>query len=211
MGVTLRTPSVALWNEGRVRVSSLIAAPLESFAIYGEGANDGKVFAYQHPAHLGSGLAYQTTDWEMELAGEIVHGGPTYTNLDGFTSAFVTFGSGGLVVTPGNIPASTSNPQTAWNISLAGSLRLRDRLHLLASGFTDRSPYENSDIFTLVDIYGGSVGARMTDDFTVFEIGFIGWASGRNQASIASFSGINESVDIRLTSLGVVLGSRFQF
>jgi hypothetical protein len=189
LGAAVRTPAISLYKSGSYTAE---AAADSGAASQGVSFFDPSApFDYRFPFEIHAGAAYVSPRGEIELD---VHGFTpigAYTLLSS-TQPIVTYAVAGN----GTAPVTSAG---VW------------RIHFGAR--TDLSPVSPQDqVFTRVDMYGGTLGLSGTKGALVFTVGVDYHAGSSNNVMLRHLSAADATpTTIRVSTLGLIYSLTYKF
>jgi hypothetical protein len=216
LGAAVRTPAISLYKSGSYTAE---AAADSGAASQGVSFFDPSApFDYRFPFEIHAGAAYVSPRGEIELD---VHGFTpigAYTLLSS-TQPIVTYAQAGNGTGPviGTEPFTglTSQSRGIVNVAVGGHVALTSagvwRIHFGAR--TDLSPVSPQDqVFTRVDMYGGTLGLSGTKGALVFTVGVDYHAGSSNNVMLRHLSAADATpTTIRVSTLGLIYSLAYKF
>jgi hypothetical protein len=215
-GAAVRTPALTLYESGSYTAEAVADAGAGSQGVSFFDPN--AAFEYRFPFEIHAGVARVTPRTEIEVD---VHG---FTPIGAYTllsssQPIVTYAAAGNGTAPviGMEPFNglTSQSRGVVNVSVGGHIALTSagvwRLHFGAQ--TDRSPVSAQDqVFTQVNMYGGTVGISGTKKGLVFTVG-LDYHTGSSDNVMLRHLSVTDatSTTIRVRTLGLIYSLAYNF
>jgi hypothetical protein len=216
LGAAVRTRAFTLYESGSYTAEAIADSGAASQGVSFFDPN--AAFEYRFPFEIHAGGAYVSTRGEIELD---VHGFTpigSYTLLSS-TQPNVTYAAAGNGTPPviGMQPFNglTSQSRGIVNVSAGGHVALTSagvwRIHFGAE--TDLSPVAAQDqVFTQVNMYGGTLGLSGTKKGFVFTVGLDYRSGSSNQVRIRHLSNVDATTStIRIRTLGLIYSLAYKF
>jgi hypothetical protein len=215
LGATVRMPAITVLSSGSYTADAVAAgSSSQGLSFFDPNA----AFAFRFPFELHGGAAYVARRVEIELD---VHG---YTRVAKYTmlsssQPIITYADGapgaGPVIDTQPFSGFTSESRAVVNASAGGHVSLtadgRWRVHFGAA--TDRSPVGPAEqVFTRVDLYGGTLGVSGTKGGFQFTIGANYRAGSSNDFAVRRLPGVGVIPQgLRVETLGLIYAISYKF
>jgi hypothetical protein len=212
LGATVRMPAVTLLRSGSYTADAVAAGSTDQGLSF---FDPNAAFAYHFPFELHGGAAYVASRVQIELD---VHG---YTRVAPYamlhsSEPIITYAGGSPpVITTQPFSGFTSESRAVVNVSAGGHYRLtadgRWRIHFGLA--TDRSPVGPADqVFTRVNLYGGTLGISGTKGGFQFTLGANYRAGSSNDFQVRPLPGIGViPPGLRVETLGLIYAISYKF
>ena len=216
LGAAARTPAISLYKSGSYTAEAVADNDAGSQGVSFFDPN--APFDYRFPLEIHAGAAYVSARGEIELD---VHG---FTPIGAYTllsssQPIVTYAEAGNGTGPviGTQPFTglTSQSRGVVNASVGGHVALTSagvwRVHFGAR--TDRSPVSPHDqVFTQVNMYGGTLGLSGTKGGFVFTVGLDYHAGTSDHVMLRQVSATSATeTTIRVRTLGLIYSLAYKF
>jgi hypothetical protein len=215
-GAAVRTPAFTLYESGSYTAEAVAdgGAASQGVSFFDPNA----AFEYRFPFEIHTAAAYVTPRAEIELD---VHG---FTPIGAYTllsspQPIVTYAGAGNGTAPviGTEPFTglTSQSRGVVNVSVGGHVALTGagvwRIHFGA--LTDRSPVSSQDqVFTQVNMYGGTLGVSGTKKGLVFTVG-LDYRTGSSDKVLLRHLSVTDATPttIRVRTVGLIYSLAYKF
>jgi hypothetical protein len=215
LGVTVRMPAVTVLRGGSYTAEAVAAASSsQGLSFFDPNA----AFVYHFPFEFHGGVAYVAPRVEIEVDVHSYTRVATYAMLSSSQPA-ITYADGppgaGPVIDTQPFSGFTSESRAVVNASAGGHVSLtadgRWRVHF--GGATDRSPVGPAEqVFTRVDLYGGTLGISGTKGGLQFTIGANYRAGSSNDFAVRRLPGIGViPMGLRVETLGLIYAISYKF
>jgi hypothetical protein len=216
LGAAVRTPAISLHKSGSYTSEAVAdtSAGSQGVSFFDPNA----AFDYRFPLEIHAGAAYVSPRAEIELD---VHG---FTPIGAYTllsspQPLVTYASasngGAPVIGTQPLNGLISQSRGIVNVSVGGHVALTSagvwRIHFGAE--TDRSPVSPQDqVFTQVNMYGGTLGLSGTKKGFVFTVGLDYRSGSSDTVPLRRLSATDvTATTIRVRTLGLIYSLAYKF
>lgn len=215
LGATVRMPAVTILKSGSYTSDAVLAGSSDQGLSFFDPS---AAFTYHFPFEIHGGAAYVRPRLEMEFD---VH---TYTRVAAYamlssSEPIITYADGAAgsapVIATQPFSGFTSESRAVVNASAGGHVSLtadgRWRVHFGAA--TDRSPVGTAEqVFTRVNLYGGTLGISGTKGGFQFTLGANYRAGSSGDFTVRRLPGVGQLPSgLRVETLGLIYAISYKF
>jgi hypothetical protein len=214
LGVMVRFPGLKVLDSGSLSYQNVANDGTPWGQVYFHDAQ--AAFDYRLPLDVNAGLAWHSTDFDLELDVRYHSAVPEYSLLSTQKSAQVTTTApdGTPVVTLVPFPALRNSARQVWNGSVGGRAALGNGWSLHAGFYGDRSPTDPAgpSLFRAIDMYGATAGAELRDEHLSGSLGLgYTWGSSQTYQLSDPVTGALVSTRLLVTSLTLLYAFSYSF
>lgn len=212
VGATGSAPGIRIWQSGDRSDASVVNDPVAGRITDIRGSTTNYDLDLDSPAQATIAAARVAEDWSVELDLTLAFGTPQRDVFPSYTLQQTVVDGGVTTQGTATVAALSSNRRAVLNGAFGVSRRVVDNWSLHAGVTSDRSPIEDSQLFSKVDLWTVVGGVSVRGEHSLMTVGIAStWNTSGTSTAVDLPTGDEVESDLSIRTWRMIVGTSYRF